>query len=418
MTQRLREGFTTGTAVAAATKAAVMLLCGRSCPDAVDVALPPFPPETTTARLTVALRKNIQGTPPEHSAWVIKDGGDDPDATHGMVLGAVASPAPFTGAGQAVPVTPPEGGQQVLLYAGIGVGTVTLPGLPIAVGEPAVNPQPRLQIALAAREAATECGYTGPLHVLILAPEGEERAKRTLNARLGIVGGISILGTQGIVRPYSHEAWQAAITQGLDVAAALKLPAILLSTGRRSERALFGLYPELPPPAGVQAADFAAFALRGAAVRAAHHSGRPWDIIWGCFPGKLLKLAQGLEYTHAHTAGTDIALLLRLCSECRVMEGTREEQAGLLAEAASLPTATGVLAHLGEYSPRLRDAVLEKLARKAFSVMDGWLRRALPDKKNSAAPNIPTLRLHVFDVNGGLALTLPGESHGNDNVLP
>ena len=157
--------------------------------------------------------------------------------------------------------------QTIVLYGGKGVGTVTLPGLPVVVGEPAINPEPRKQIAVAAHAAARAAGYNGPLHLLLSVPDGEERARRTLNGRLGIVGGISILGTRGTVRPYSHDAWKCAVAQGMDVAVALGLREILLATGRRSERLGLALHPELPPQAGIQAADYAAFSLREAARR-------------------------------------------------------------------------------------------------------------------------------------------------------
>ncbi len=378
----LREGFTTGTAAAAAAKAATLLLSGRACPEYVEVALPPFGEKER--RLCVAvfpgesLAPREEGGPGESmpsamdsaasriqelsgNASVIKDGGDDPDATHGMRITATVSLRPFQKYGPPVSI-----GDGILLYGGHGIGRVTLPGLPVAVGEPAINPAPREQIARAVREAFQECGHEcgrpprRALHLLISAPEGAERARHTLNARLGIVGGISILGTQGIVRPYSHDAWRCAVEQGLEVARALGLDTVLLSTGRRSERALFGLYPDLPETAGIQAADFAAFALRGAARR---HFAR---VVWGCFPGKLLKLAQGLEWTHAKTAPADLSLPARLCRKA----GGPEPLARAMEESV---TAAGALGVLRGHSPALHDAVLRGLAEMALAVMRGWM---------------------------------------------
>jgi cobalt-precorrin-5B (C1)-methyltransferase len=289
----------------------------------------------------------------------------------------LSSAAPLVVAGCGAPVT---------LYGGAGIGVATLPGLPVAVGEPAINPQPRLQIAHAVSEAARTLGYTGPLHIVIAAPDGEERARHTLNARLGVIGGISILGTRGIVRPYSHEAWTGTIDEALSVAEALGITELLCSTGRRSERLGFALFPHLPPQAGVQVADFAAHALRGAA------RGRFRRVRWLCFPGKLLKLAQGLEWTHAKAGAADIPLLARLCRECGGTEALAEEL-------TALPTANGVFDALAEHDAALRDRVLEHLAGMALAVMRRWL--------NERGPG-PALTLHVFDARETLLLERSG----------
>lgn len=230
--------------------------------------------------------------------------------------------------------------------------------------------------------------YAGDLHILICAEDGEDRAKRTLNARLGILGGISILGTRGIVRPYSHEAWKSAIRQGMDVAHALGLEQLLLSTGRRSERLGFGLYPGLPPQAGIQVADFAAFALREATSKPFRH------LVWLCFPGKLLKLAQGLEWTHAKEAPADMGMLADLCKD-------EDCPAHLLGELESMPTAAGVFALLQEKSETVHNAVLNRLGRKAHKIMGTWLEGARPGWH---ATN--TLSLHVFSLTGELLFTL------------
>ncbi len=456
MKKPLREGFTTGTATAAAAKAAVALLLGGGESAVVSVPLPPFALTAETAqaehdaRLDIpiaSLRLTSAGATgpdvsPKHlpglSPWapskdspcatatVIKDGGDDPDATHGAALTVYASTHPFLPDGSPFPfpISPQtqkglgkeEGVRSfpyislshfpnpVFLYAGKGIGTVTLPGLPVVPGEPAINPQPRLQIAAAACEAAGENGYDGPLHILVTVPDGEERARKTMNARLGILGGISILGTRGTVRPYSHEAWTATILQGFQVAAALGLDTVLLATGRRSERALFGLYPHLPPTAGIQAADFAAFSLK-------HTAALPFArVVWGCFPGKLLKLAQGLEWTHASTARSDIPLLARLCRE----GGGSEALARNVGES---PTAAGAFALMHEASPRLHDAVLARLASRAYAVMQDWMLAAragtscgegTPASETGQETGGPALVLHVFSTEGEHLLHLGG----------
>ena len=291
-----REGVTTGSAAAAAARAATeLLLLGRS-PESVAVPLPPFDasaPEIQNARLSIPIAGSSRPAGDKcASAFVVKDGGDDPDATHGArieveaCLHAALAP------------------REMRIEGGEGVGRVTLPGLPVAVGNAAVNPVPRAQIVRAVSEFSTQLAPE-TLHYGILltirVPEGERIARKTLNPRLGILGGISILGTHGIVRPYSHEAWQSVILQALDVALAAGVPqrgdraTLCLSTGRRSERLLAACYPALPPLCFIQAGDYAAFSLRAAAERGFT------PLAWGCFFGKLLKLAQGLEYTHART---------------------------------------------------------------------------------------------------------------------
>lgn len=390
--EHLREGFTTGTAAAAAASAAVRVLLGGGETKTVKVALPPFVHSargwqpSAAAPLPIAVERVLllpdKGTA---CASVVKDGGDDPDATHGMRIIAYASQRAFRHSPEELnDWTPPEpshaGGpppavcspiaitgfsNPVFLQSGPGIGMVTLPGLPVAVGEPAINPEPRRQIACAVCEAAQASGFHGALYILLSVPEGTERARRTLNARLGILGGISILGTRGIVRPYSHDAWTGTIEYGLSVAESLGLPMLLFSTGRRSERLGFALYPGLSPQACVQAADFAAFSLRGAARRSFAR------LVWACFPGKLLKLAQGLEWTHAHGAGTDMPML---AGRCRAAGGDAE----LVRSVEEIPTVAGAFALMAEADKRLHDQVLHGLMESATANMLGWLEEEKP----------------------------------------
>ena len=387
----LKEGYSTGTSAAAAAMAAVRLLGGCPLPELERPALPPFILRNNTLvpefdeRLSIPVAQGAYEN--EKSAWalVIKDGGDDPDATHGAHIIARVSRSAFACLCQ--PVAVYEAGQPVFLYAGKGVGHATLPGLPVAQGEPAINPEPRKQIAFAACEAAAACKISGPLHIEISVPDGEERARRTLNARLGIVGGISILGTRGIVRPYSHDAWKMAISQGLDVAEALGLDEILLCTGRRSER--LGLaWIRVPEQAAIQAADFAAHAIGEAAK---HSFSR---LNWVCFPGKLLKLAQGLAWTHAKSAAADLRLLASLC---RNAGGTEE----LTRAVAAMPTAAGAFG-LMQATADLHKTVLDNLAHMAFDVLRTWLDAAGGQHKK--------LALHVFSLDGKHLVTLP-ETH-------
>lgn len=295
----LREGFTTGSAATAAAMAALDVLLGRPPPFGVRIPLPPFDDGSPAGWLDIPVRGARRASGKETaSAQVRKDGGDDPDATHGAVVVATVRAIPGRLAVD----------EDIVLRGGKGVGRVTLPGLPVAVGEAAINPVPRAQIRYGLRLIGTRHGYGGGLDVLISVPLGRLMARNTFNPRLGIMGGISILGTQGTVRPYSHEAWKTAILQGMEVAAAIGCDTLCLSTGRRSERFLLALYPHLPPQAAVQAADFAEFSLQEAGKRPFRH------LAWGCFFGKLVKLAQGNASTHAHDAALDFDLLARWCA--------------------------------------------------------------------------------------------------------
>ena len=239
----LREGFTTGSAVAAAAKAATIFLLQGERLDRVDIPLPPG------GRLDVPI-DDFHPVPLGMRTGVVKDGGDDPDVTHGARIQATVRLEPG-----------PAG--QVRVEGGTGVGLVTRPGLPLAVGEAAINPAPRRQIAEAVREALDRAGYSGGARVTVSVPEGARIARRTMNPRLGIVGGVSILGSRGTVKPFSHAGYRASIRQALDVARATGSNTIAFATGRRSEELLMGVRPELPEHVFIQAADQFVFFIAG-----------------------------------------------------------------------------------------------------------------------------------------------------------
>ncbi|UZP68956.1 cobalt-precorrin-5B (C(1))-methyltransferase [Desulfovibrio mangrovi] len=360
----LREGFTTGTAATAAAVAALHLLLGGTGPEVVNVPLPPFPPDdgNENSRLDIPIVNCFvadEGEIPSATGQVIKDGGDDPDATHGALIQARVRLAGADGT--------------VTLDGGEGVGRVTLPGLPVPVGEAAINPEPRKQIAAAVRELCVRYGYTGGVEVLVSVPDGAERAKNTMNARLGIMGGISILGTRGTVRPFSHSAWMATIAQGLDVARAAGCECIGFSTGRRSERLLMAQYPEWPQLAFVQAADFAAFSLEQAAAKGFT------KIAWGCFFGKLVKLAQGHAYTHAQTVDLDFSLLADWCREA----GAPDDIAVQVRNANTARQALEIIDN-GTYMQDIVVAIARRAKQKAMHWTGGTV----------------AVTVHVFDFDG------------------
>ena len=288
--RELRTGRTTGSCATAAAMAGVIFLLTGETPATVDVPLPPggtlsvpvdrYEPSDIGVRVTV-----------------IKDGGDDPDATHGHDIQAVVS----LWAGIGVPL-------QVQLDGGRGVGRATLPGLPVEVGQAAINPEPRKQIEAGVRRIARSM-QSGTISVIIEVPDGENIAGKTLNPRLGITGGISILGTQGIVKPYSHSSWKATIEEGLEVAKAQGIDHGIFTTGRRSERLYLEANPATPELALIQAADFFEFSMQAAAARGFSR------VTWSLFFGKLVKQAQGLPYTHARTHPIDFHGLADWCGE-------------------------------------------------------------------------------------------------------
>jgi cobalt-precorrin-5B (C1)-methyltransferase len=287
--KELRQGFSTGTAAAAAAQGALYELLGRPCPDRVEVPLP------GGGSLTVPLHRHGRNRE-TGEAVVIKDAGDDPDVTNGAEIGARVWSLESPGT---------EG--DIAFMGGVGVGRVTKPGLAVAVGEPAINPVPRRMIKKALRQVWEEVGPQEPprLAVEIFVPRGEELARNTLNPRLGILGGISILGTTGLVKPFSHQAYRATIAASLRVARAAGLKHLAFSTGGKSEGYLKALRPDLPDEALVQMGDYVRFALKVAAGM-----GFP-EITAAAFFGKALKIAQGFGHTHASRGLADLKELGR-----------------------------------------------------------------------------------------------------------
>ncbi len=276
----LRTGFSTGANAAAAAKAAALLLTTGIAPTSVDI---PFPAGN---RHSFALSSTTHHGD-SATAVVVKDAGDDPDVTHGAHLTATVRPTD---------------GTEVEIAGGEGVGTVTRPGLGLDVGGPAINPVPRRMISEAVREVIP----AGGVHVVISVPDGEKMARKTTNRRLGIVGGISILGTTGIVRPFSTASWRASVEQAISVLAAQGCPTLVLATGGRTERGAMALLPRLPEVAFVEVGDFT-----GAALRRAVEEGVS-DVVFVGMVGKLTKLAAGVLMTHYTRSSVDTGLLGRI----------------------------------------------------------------------------------------------------------
>lgn len=286
MGEPLRYGWTTGACATAATTAAYTALLTGEFPDPVEVLLP------KGKRPSFALATERLGDG-EAAAGVIKDAGDDPDVTHGaLIVSTVRRGAPGSG---------------VSFVAGKGVGTVTLPGLPLPVGEPAINPVPRQLMREAVARVAQEHGDPGDVVVEISIPEGEELARHTWNPRLGILGGLSVLGTTGVVVPYSCSAWIDSIRRGVDVARALGHPHVAGAVGSTSERTVMELY-GLPETALLDMGDFA-----GAVLKYVARHPVPRLSIAGGF-AKMSKLAAGYLDLHSKRSQVDLGVLAELAT--------------------------------------------------------------------------------------------------------
>lgn len=295
-----REGFTTGACAAAAAKAAARVLVRGALLDAIETTLP------NGRKVTFPLER-CERDGARARCSVIKDAGDDPDCTHGAELVAEVELRVEAG---------------VEIRGGEGVAVVTKPGLGLEVGAPAVNPVPRRNITEMVLEELAGSGFAGAV-VTVSVPRGEEMAKQTINARLGLIGGISILGTTGIVKPYSTAAFRASVVQAIDVARERSVDAVVLTTGGKSEAYAMKLYPGLPEEAFIQVGDFIGTGVRHAARRAI-----PRAIIVGMI-GKLSKMADGKMMTHA--AGSEVNM--DLLADIALSLGARAEIAAQIRQA-------------------------------------------------------------------------------------
>ena len=318
----LRRGWTTGACATAAVKAAFAALRTGRFPDPVTITLP----KGETPSFPLALEDRGAGWA---RAGIIKDAGDDPDVTHGCMVVATVR----------------EGGEGIRFRAGPGVGMVTKGGLPIAPGEPAINPVPRRMMAAVIAEQG---GTAAEIEISI--PGGEELAKRTWNQRLGIIGGLSILGTTGIVNPFSCAAWIASIHRGIDVARAMGLHHVAGCTGSTSEDAVRAHY-GLPLEAMLDMGDFAGGLLK-------YLRTHPVDrvTIGGGF-GKISKLGQGALDLHSGRSQVEFDWLASLAPEvprARILGANTAQEVLEMAEgtglaervaAAALASVRGVLQH-------------------------------------------------------------------------
>jgi cobalt-precorrin-5B (C1)-methyltransferase len=291
-TGTLKTGYTTGTSATAATKAALLALISGKAVDNIFVSLP----KGGTAKLKIAWTK-VEGNGSSSTSAVIKNAGDDPDVTHGAEICSTVSFTDQVG--------------KIVVDGGIGVGRVTKPGLGLEIGKAAINQTPTKMIEQAVREVAAKKLNDSGINVVVSVPKGEELAKKTDNPRLGIIGGISILGTTGIVLPYSTASFAASIRQSLDVAIAMGINTVVLTTGGRSEDFAKELFAKLlPDHSFVQIGDFAGYAIKQCANKKIRKA-----VIAG-FIGKLTKMAMGIKQTHVRGSHVDMEFMTKVAAEC------------------------------------------------------------------------------------------------------
>ncbi|OPA77710.1 cobalt-precorrin-5B (C(1))-methyltransferase [Paenibacillus selenitireducens] len=316
----IRHGYTTGSCATATAKAALMALITQE--------------EQTGVRIRIPIGEEVyfQLESCEHSlnfavAAVIKDGGDDPDATHGARIEASVSWLEEPG---------------IVLDGGIGVGRVTKPGLPVEVGEAAINPVPRKMIREAVQGVLEvfEQSHRG-VKVVISVPSGEEIAKKTLNGRLGIIGGISILGTRGTVVPFSTAAYKASVAQAIRVAERCGCDHIVLSTGGRTEKYGMDMYPDLPEEAFVEMGDFVGFAL----TMCKRQGIRKVTLVG--MMGKFSKVAEGVMMVHSKSSSVNFQFLADVAAQVGADEDTVQQilEANTASQVGDMMAASGHLAY-------------------------------------------------------------------------
>jgi cobalt-precorrin-5B (C1)-methyltransferase len=289
---QMRHGYTTGACATAMTKAALQALVMGKVPDEVTIYLPVG--QYATFKVSA-----FQVSDDWVMCETVKDAGDDPDATH---QARIQSTVRYTKA---------EG---IHLDGGVGVGLVTKAGLPVPVGQAAINPVPRKMILGVVQEAMDKFKLNSGIEVVISVPDGEVIAEKTLNGRLGIIGGISILGTRGTVVPFSSSAYMVSIVQAINVAKEAGCDHLVITTGGRSEKFAMKQYPHLPEEAFIEMGDFVGFTLKNIARKKI-----PKVSLVGMM-GKFSKVAQGVMMVHSKSAPVSFEFLAGMANKVGVNE--------------------------------------------------------------------------------------------------
>lgn len=338
----LKTGYTTGTSATAATKAALFTLIYSEEVFETDVILP----KGRIVKLKIAWTR-IDETKRSVTCAVIKDGGDDPDVTHGTEICSTVSFNSYKG--------------EISINGGIGVGRVTRPGLGLEIGSAAINPVPKKMLENVIKEVGAKILEEKGITVIISVPKGAKIAKKTDNPRLGIIGGISILGTTGIVFPYSTASFAASIRQSLDVAITLGALTVVLTTGGRSEDFAKGLFQDIPDYAFVQMGDFSGYTVKQCTKRSLK------KVIIAGFIGKLTKIAMGIKQTHVRGSHVSLDFMARIASTCTTSEK-------IINEIRNANTARHVSEIIMKNNiPRFFDVICENVFKQMFSHADKQL---------------------------------------------
>ncbi|WP_416150839.1 cobalt-precorrin-5B (C(1))-methyltransferase [Salipaludibacillus sp. HK11] len=288
--KEMRTGFTTGACATATTKAALVALITKEEQLDSTIYLP-------VGKFATFVMDDCIIQPSFAEAATIKDAGDDPDATHHALIKAKVSWSDKSG---------------IYLDGGVGVGRVTKPGLPVSVGEAAINPVPHKMICETAAEVLQSYGIEKGINIIISVPEGEKIAEKTLNKRLGIIGGISILGTRGTVIPFSSSAYMASIVQAISVARASNCDQVVITTGGRSEKYGMQQYPDLSEEAFIEMGDFVGFTLKQCKKQGIE------KVSLVGMMGKFSKVAQGVMMVHSKSASVDFNFLADVARDAGV----------------------------------------------------------------------------------------------------
>jgi cobalt-precorrin-5B (C1)-methyltransferase len=294
---KLKTGYTTGSSATAASKAALLSIINQKKIESVDILLP------KRSYIQIPIH-SCEFESEKAKCSVIKNGGDDPDVTHGAEIIVELS---FTGKINEIDIDGDE-----------GIGIVTKPGLGLEINKPAINPVPKKMISENLREVGKEILLEKGIRVIISVPKGKELGPKTDNPRLGITNGISILGTSGIVIPFSTAAYAASIRQNVDVAIAMGNDTVVLTTGGRSEDFAKKMV-DLPEHCFVQIGDFSGYAIQQCGkkdIKRAYVVG---------FIGKLAKMAAGVKQTHVKGSKVDMSFLSELAQKCNANESVIQD---------------------------------------------------------------------------------------------
>ncbi len=342
----LRFGYTTGSCATASTKAALISLITKTEVNNIEIELPVK--KTVSFEIKRLIIHNDYAI-----AATLKDGGDDPDVTTGLLI---YSKVCF------------NNDNKIVINGGIGVGKVTKEGLPVKPGNPAINPVPLKMINNAVREVLSKYNINNGVNITVFVPNGEEAAKKTSNSKLGIIGGISILGTRGIVIPFSDSSWKASIVLAIRVARNDNIDTLVLSTGGRSDDAVKKIYNNFKDEQFIEIGDFIGFSLKRCT------DNKIKNVIIAGMPGKLSKLAYGYLDLHSSRSNTNFDFLACIAKELNYNDD-------LILKIKNSNTVLNIM-NLINYDDRFLDKLKEKIIDNLNKYTDNQLNIKINIIKN------------------------------------